>query len=212
MHMASFSYTHTGEALIFDSLQEIIKIWSRGSGQARFTLDINDGVGEMKLSFNLGIHSPNATRTETRTQYQAQPHILKPRKKRRRKRKSPSQLARDKARAQSYHARQAQKSTIVLPFAGQILPISKTNALEVDDTLGDRKATPTHDDPQDRNSLKPCEVPMKMCSGPKHLHLDVSSAKKELFPPKTPSVKADTQCQGPSYQQKESELWTKLFN
>ena len=46
--------TETEEVLVYRSLSKIIKIWSRGSGKANLTLDVNDRKCEYKLSVSLG--------------------------------------------------------------------------------------------------------------------------------------------------------------
>ena len=49
-----FSCNNTEEASLLSSLNEIVKVWARGSGQAKFDLNICDGVAELSLNFKLG--------------------------------------------------------------------------------------------------------------------------------------------------------------
>ena len=44
----------TEEAFSLRSLREVVNIWTRGSGQASFNLEIQDGVADLKLGFQLG--------------------------------------------------------------------------------------------------------------------------------------------------------------
>ena len=48
----SFSYSE--EVFLLASLHEVVKVWSRGSGQASFNLDVSEGSADLKLSFKLG--------------------------------------------------------------------------------------------------------------------------------------------------------------
>ena len=49
-----FSGNNTEEAFLLSSLNEIVKVWARGFGQAKFDLNICDGVAELSLNFKLG--------------------------------------------------------------------------------------------------------------------------------------------------------------
>ena len=55
MDKNSQSFSYSEEAFLLASLHEVVKVWSRGSGQASFNLDISDGVADLKLSFKLGL-------------------------------------------------------------------------------------------------------------------------------------------------------------
>ena len=44
----------TEEAFLFSSFQEAVKVWRKGSGQATFSLQIDDGKAELQLSFKNG--------------------------------------------------------------------------------------------------------------------------------------------------------------
>ena len=50
--MTNFNYTE--EAFLLSSLQEVTKIWAKGTGEASFNLNILDGVAELQLHFKLG--------------------------------------------------------------------------------------------------------------------------------------------------------------
>ena len=47
-------FNHTEDAFLLSSLQEVVRVWARGTGHADFGLNVNDGVAELKLSFTLG--------------------------------------------------------------------------------------------------------------------------------------------------------------
>ena len=48
------NFTISEEALLLSSLSEVVKVWTRGSGQANFALQIDNGVADLQLSFKLG--------------------------------------------------------------------------------------------------------------------------------------------------------------
>ena len=45
------------EDFLLRSLKEVVNVWAKGSGQATFSLNINNGVADLKLSFQLGLPS-----------------------------------------------------------------------------------------------------------------------------------------------------------
>ena len=47
-------YSYTEEAFLHSSLQEVVKVWASGSGQAKFEVSIENGVAKLNLSFTLG--------------------------------------------------------------------------------------------------------------------------------------------------------------
>ena len=49
-----FSCNNTEEAFLLSSLNEVVKVWARGFGQAKFDLIICDGVADVSLNFKLG--------------------------------------------------------------------------------------------------------------------------------------------------------------
>ena len=53
MNVKNSNFCFTEEAFLLSSLHEVIKVWSRGSGQASFDLNISDGSAELKLGFKL---------------------------------------------------------------------------------------------------------------------------------------------------------------
>ena len=50
----STNSNYTEEAFLLSSLQEVVKVWARGFGQAKFDLNICDGVADLSLNFKLG--------------------------------------------------------------------------------------------------------------------------------------------------------------
>ena len=131
--MAPKYYKKDDEALIHASIQEIINIWKRRSGNAKLSLEIDNGSCELNISFSLGTTSfdhVGAYVNQTSNQ-QGSP----PLKKNRRKRKSPSQRLRDQKRAEAFRLRKVQgesQSSIRLPFPGQILPLKKDVTISFD--------------------------------------------------------------------------------
>ena len=127
----------------------------------------------------------------------------------RRKRKSPSQLTRDKNRAEAYRSKKMMDS-IVLPFSGHLLPIQKA------DPKNAAADFPVEVDVTPPNSNPPTyqDIPMKDSAGVEQsFYFDVNSTKKELFPTQSASTTpASAKCPGPAYRKKEEETWTKLFN
>ena len=49
-----FSGQYTEEAFLLSSLHEVVKVWANGIGQAKFDLNICDGVADLSLNFKLG--------------------------------------------------------------------------------------------------------------------------------------------------------------
>ena len=49
-----FSDPFSEEAFLLSSLHEVVKVWARGSGQAKFDPNICDRVAELSLNFKLG--------------------------------------------------------------------------------------------------------------------------------------------------------------
>ena len=202
------------EALIYDSLHEILKIWTRGYGQAKFTLDISDGVGKLQMSVNLG-RSSNFQASPPDNIEDGAPYSNK---KRKRKRKSPSQLARDRKRSETFRAKKVLKTGIKLPFSGHLVPAHKAGIIEaaVEKESGDlEEYTPSDTIPPPQLLL-----PMKK-SYNKQFVIDVESTKKELFPNEPPTATEDMDtrqlkssvmsCEAPLYHKKEAELWSKIF-
>ena len=115
--MAPKCYDSTHEALVFKSLQEIIKIWSSGSGQADLTLTVCDGSAELRLNVCLGRPSDSNIPSSEKSSFSGTEKMLKKNKKRR---KCPSKQARDRKRAEVFRLK---KADIVLPISGELLPL-----------------------------------------------------------------------------------------
>ena len=215
----------TEEAFILSSLKEVVKIWSRGSGQATFSLTINDGNADLQLGFRLGQPGDDHLPQEHVNLEQYPHHHEHPEHQGHvngghTRKKCPSRQNRDRARAVQHQSRirsgpaaataaddtkQAEVvPAVVLPFSGKILPIKpveKPSPVPV--------TTPSP-------SLIPSEAilaPPTKSSNPvgraPGKYSDTSSVKKALFsaghPPSTTS--SNLRC----YKQKEIDLWSKLF-
>ena len=217
--MAPKYYKKDDEALIHASIQEIINIWKRRSGNAKLSLEIDNGSCELNISFSLGTTSCDhvAAYVNQTSNQQVSP----PLKKNRRKRKSPSQRLRDQKRAEDFRLRKVQgesQSSIRLPFPGQILPLKKDVTIEdpnnpCDSLIMEEDTTPlvpTH--PMDHI------VPMKSSGSPAKLDIDVNSMRRESFPSTTPSTSHDVKAKSkeasvpPNFKLKEDELFSRLFS
>ena len=119
-NFTAFSFTE--ETFFLSSLHEVVKVWSRGSGQANFALKVIDGVAELNLNFKLG--HPNdlhcAPPHNVPPSYQDQ-DLAPPGLKKRRHHKSAARRERDRLRAQAFQAgretgRETRKPSLILPF------------------------------------------------------------------------------------------------
>ena len=135
------NFNHTEHAFVLSSLQEVVKVWSRGFGQASFDINVTDSVAELKLGFKLGrpheshVHFPPDSRNQQHHQYdldkdQVQENVFDHRSKRQ---KTAARKERDRARAEKYKAtkqqnKQRSASDLVLPFSGNLLPVRPTQA------------------------------------------------------------------------------------
>ena len=52
--MVQQTFNYTEEAFLYDSLNEVVKVWARGFGQSNFSIEVRDGTAEVKISFSLG--------------------------------------------------------------------------------------------------------------------------------------------------------------
>ena len=126
------NYSYSEEAFLLSSLQEVAKVWARGTGQASFHLNILDGMAQLELSFKLG--GPGDLHCDP-------VHALVPpppfppyhEDQRPRRRKGPGRLERDRLRAEKHRAKvskheraEAAVSAVKLPFSGKILPVKST--------------------------------------------------------------------------------------
>ena len=214
------------EAFLLCSLHEVLKIWSNGTGKASFNLDICDGEADLKLSFKLGAPSDvhyqpqGGMHVNHHQQFQDHhDHLRGNPQKQKRRRKGPARREKDRARAAAYQARYQPKpaaaapvsdkldaadpAAIKLPFYGSILLIKKNPESSVESSAS----------PQSSSFLP------EASSAPSREFSDVApeqieSVKKQLFTstfqlPHSSSTRPSPNHGG--YQQKEKELWSKLF-
>ena len=52
--MDATTFSPSEAAFLQCSFNEVMKVWSRGFGQANFSLNISDGHAELKMNFSLG--------------------------------------------------------------------------------------------------------------------------------------------------------------
>ena len=205
------SWSYSEEAFVYSSIKEVMKVWTRGAGKASFSIDVHNGAAELRLNFSLG--------------HPSEPHILplwpqqmdKSRENlKKQKRKSPSNKRRDQRRAEQFRAKKVSNhSEIVLPFSCQVVPLQKpaeNKAVDIpafSTTASDEK-TPEVCDPPAVGAPTKCNV--------KQWYLDVGAVRKQLFPtkPMLSASEAPENLNGNSvrsqkYQQKEDEMWKKLF-
>ena len=52
MNTSNFSYSE--EALLLNSLHEVVKVWTSENGNAEFKFKIENGTAELQLAFKLG--------------------------------------------------------------------------------------------------------------------------------------------------------------
>ena len=127
---------YTEEAFLLSSLQEVVKVWARGFGQAKFDLNICDGVADLSLNFKLG--HPNEQHCEP-VHLPPHPHHSHPHHHQQdygqdtphpnQNRKSKSQRERNRRRAAQHRAATAAVAVtaVILPFTGNLLPVNKRN-------------------------------------------------------------------------------------
>lgn len=159
-------------------------------------------------------------------------------KKKKRRRKSAARHERDRAQAKAYQDSQAQdirQSDLILPFAGKLLPVNKESLDEHQAAAAvpaEAEAVPAAAVPPPRGSTSggsrpgPTAVPavatQRMTSP--HLatlntrkaqshqkYIDVSVAKKNLFPNPQKSPPSRQQIGPKTYEMKEADIWRKLF-
>ena len=137
-----FSDPFKGEAFLLNSLHEVVKVGSRGSGQAKFELTICDGVADLSLNFKLG-HPSDKHCNGPHVAPQPDHHdVLYGDDNRQepfrpvRARKSKAQRERNHLRAAQHIAATATLATkaageaaatavVIIPFLGNILPMHR---------------------------------------------------------------------------------------
>ena len=229
----STTFSFTEEAFLLSSLQEVVKLWRRGSGQANFDLKVIDGVAELNLKFKLG-HPSDLHCAPTHNvppphqdQDQAAPVLKK-------RRKSAARRERDRVRAQAFQAgretgSETQQTSLILPFSGKMLPINNFPNTE-------SAAAPADDAPQvaaapavttqeaaSLENVPTAATPLDAAPPPAVLtrrilthstqknFIDVNVAKKQLFTTPAKAPPSSQQNDKNSYKMKEEDLWTKLF-
>ena len=211
MTMASRSFSKNDEVSVQNSIKDLVNIFMRGSGSANLSLEINDGVCDLKLTYRLGTYPSRNYSSSSRCANQtSQPN------KRKGKKKSPSQRARDSRRAEAFRLRKTQESEIIIPISGQLLPINN----DVKVPCGHSVKNAEKSSPDSSLLPDPPEAPLKSNRVAQILLNDDNSAKKNLFPAAAESssvtlLTTETQTNGlnpsPQYQKREEELWCKLF-
>ena len=104
--MNTTNFSNTEEAFLLRSLQEVVKVWASGNGNADFNLKIENGTAELKLAFRLG--HPSEAHVVPPQQHQQQPqydhHHEQQLHHRRRRRKGAARREKDRARAEKHQA------------------------------------------------------------------------------------------------------------
>ena len=222
------NFSVTEEAFLLRSLKEVVNVWARGSGQATFSLNINNGVADLQLGFQLGLpcdahlhhhqHGPvhqHHLPSQDQQVYQG-------------RRKTPSRRNRDRVRAAQHQAASYQQSgsaaaaapgnkavvasatALILPFHGKLLPLDQPSTLSSAEVSP--ATAPVATPPPSIPASAAAAAPTKSVGTPaRNLNLDASSAKKNLFladhhrpPTQDPPSR--------NFQKNEEILWTKLFS
>ena len=211
-------FSSHNSAFVYSSIKEIIKVWARGYGEASFCLDVKNGTAQVNRNFSLGhpyYGKPSKTPMARSSQPKDDGIDAQPKKKP--KRKSPSTRRRNQKRSEAYYARQASNENIVLPFSGNILPVSE--AADVSIPAASILSSKI-DSPSDVSNLSEVKAPMK--NQGKKILVDAETVKKQLFQEVSmpTAVKVSAQGVHPSrepsqtstYQKREDDLMKKLFS
>ena len=200
--MAPNCYDSTQEALIYRSLQEIMRIWSRGSGQADLSLSVNDGKAQLNISVSLERPPDSFLPSSEKPGFSGHTH-------RRKKKKSPSKVARDRKRAENYRTKKTHADDIVLPISGQLMKLNAVVAIDDDPIYYTVEAAEST--PEDVCPPKRLQAPPIKSSLTQQHSIDVGSARKTLFPTSSPSKQLDMDKGFAAFKKKEDELWSKIF-
>jgi hypothetical protein len=234
-----FSGQYTEEAFLLSSLYEVVKVWARGSGQAKFDLSICDGKADLSLNFKLGhpedqhCDPPNPTLQPDHyhqdSQYEdhdgQEPFrpVPQPRhKSQARRERNRVRAARHRAAAAAATAvvpTEAASSTadVILPFTGTILPMQTIKEAPpaahrtADRAAHTSTASPT---PAAATAAISRDVRPVKTSASKPTIFDVQHVKKKLFSiPSNHQVPPSIPDAGKQkcYKMREDDLWTKLF-
>ena len=229
------TFNYTEEAFLLSSLQEVVKVWARGSGQASFDLQVTNGVADLKLGFRLGhpadLHSEPAAPPPPHLNPQQVHHPYQDHFRPHRRQKGPKRRERDRKRAEMYqhrhHPQKATPAAVILPITGKLLPVKKLPPPPQIPPLpeGSQAAGPAvSSPPQPFQAVTPPAAPnfpaavrpTKYASAVSPNYVDSNLAKKKLFPPDAPppdphQVPPSTS-RMKSYQKKEDDLLSKLFS
>ena len=123
MNTSNFSYSE--EALLLNSLHEVVKVWASGKGKADFQLKIKNGTAELQLAFRLG--NPSVVHVVPPLPHHDLHH--EPQLPRRRHSKGAARREKDRARAEKHQVslkpeKSAESAEILLPFRRRILPLA----------------------------------------------------------------------------------------
>lgn len=216
------------EAFLLRSLQEVVKVWASGNGNADFNLKIENGTAELKLAFRLG--HPGDAHVVPPQQHQQQPHHdhhQEPQLHRRRlRRKGAARREKDRARAARHQAglrpkKSAGPADILLHFLGRILPLENAEVEATVPVAPTPSSTPPSA-PTRANSAAsawtPKKASMKTTASPKYI--DYNLVRKNLFPSQEPPndppplapVPEDLQSvTSKEFQRREDDLWARIF-
>ena len=211
MNVTNSNFGFTEEAFLLNSLHEVIKVWSRGSGQASFDLNILDGSAELKLGFKLGhpgdlhCHPPPHQHVQEGGYQQPYQHQQPPR----RRRKGQARRDRDRLRAQLHQAglhphpqaAATDAPEVILPFTGKLLPVGEkphpTNHIPSTPAAASAVVSPATaatsvvNSPAASSAVSPpvsvavapaAARPVKLQGTPRTSQSNVNLAKKDLFP------------------------------
>ena len=225
MNRTNNNFSLTEEAFLLSSLNEVVKVWARGTGQASFDLNISDGVAELKLGFKLGHPSePHCHPPAPAHQPQEELH-----QHHRRRQKAAGRRVRDQQRAQQHQAglqAAAPAEVVILPVTGKLLPVRKPQTPARNRNISSSQAAAPAavspppaaslilPDASPQASVPPAvSIPVKAAQTSRKYN-DVNIAKKNLFslpsqhhrPQDFPALNSEKK-----FHKREYELWTKLF-
>ena len=189
------------EAFLLTSLHEVVKVWTRGSGQASFNLKVKNGEADLQLNFHLGHPNDEHLRHEVFEPVHPPPnHPHEENLPQQRRKKSANRRQRDRERAaqhqahlrhlgsaaaDSFHTIKAAQN-VILPHSilernlGLLKP-SKMDPRSETIAASDSEAPQTPSKPR---PPPPLTTPRKPTSPPtfwSRCYQDVSATKKQLF-------------------------------
>ena len=227
MENSATNFNHTEEAFILSSLQEVVKVWTRGSGKASFNLDVSDGEGTLKLCFQLG--KPGDPHCDPHVPPQPCAHLHQHGQQVQKRHKGPARRRKDCARAAAHQTRLQSQAAVAavpaalkLPFSGNILPLKNpTPAVPAVVTTPSTSSSGVIKTPQKnqgeanppllekvdsvkkqlfRNPPPPVQTKFKPAPAPKPPY---QISPRTIIPPEAEKL---------SYKKKEEDLWSRLFS